>query len=625
MTIMEPIVSQSAAEIARVAFSMFVYVADIEKNVTPQEVRRFQALLDETAWVENEDLRRGLIELQERYSSFWANYEEGVFAANPASIAEGLNRVCGQLGEERSKLIRRELYRFLEQLDRGPYVAKLVQSDQRARAQAREELLTILNAQDQQPVAAGRKPDLANSTAMSTAPNLPIWPAARYSPGEAKVWTAGKTRVRCVSVVTETHDTKTYVFVAEPRTLFHFKPGQFITIEVPVGSNVLRRSYTISSSPSRPYTLSITVKKVPMGWMSNWLFDNMVEGFECTINGPAGKFTCLDHPAEKLLFLAAGSGITPSMSMLRWLVDTSSRADVVFINNVRTPDDVIFHQELLHLSTRMGERMRLAIVPAAVSRGGAWNGPVGKFDEALLRILVPDLVERETFVCGPPGYMSAAKALLKSIGFPLGRYHDESFGAAAPVPMAPAVAPPAGSPATSTASTPTAPTPRPLPQASRPAPTTAQTAAASALKPPAGPSSGVGNNGTKQSLAAPPDLKPTPAATRPPPQATRAPAPLPSSGTAPAAGVPKGGKVTIQGSGASFVAQPEQTILEAADASGVALEHSCRAGICGTCRMRKVSGQVKTDGQSLLSEADIGTGYVLTCMSQAIGDVILSQ
>jgi ferredoxin-NADP reductase/ferredoxin len=642
---MNPTLPHSPAEIARVAFSMFVYVADIQKNITPQEVRRFQALINETAWVENDDLRSGLSELRDKYSSFWSNYEDGVFAADGASIAEWLHGARRHLGDERSGHLRRELNRFLERLDHGPYGAKLIPSDQRARSQARKELLTILNMEDEQLAAFNRKPNLGpvESLIAVESPPTPIWPAALLSPAGANVWPGGKTKVRCVSVLQETHDTKTYSFVAEPQTLFHYKAGQFVAIAMPVGDTVLRRCYTISSSPSRPYTLSVTVKKLEMGWMSNWLFDNMAEGVECTINGPAGNFTCLDHPAEKLLFMVAGSGITPAMSMLRWLADTSSNADVVFIDNVRTPDDIIFHQELLFLSGRLGGRMRLAIVPAAVPAGRPWNGPVGRLDETLLRIFAPDFAEREAFVCGPPGYMSAASSLLESLGFPASRYHDESFGTAPPAaaptsspataspilaapqsPRAVSVAPPAGIPAASRLPAPTAREDVPIAVKTMAPPPSRAVATAAPPAPRTAPA--VASPAGSLALAAPKPLVVEPNSGLP--QALRSPLPgqgsvAPSSpGASPSLA---GAKIRIQNGGASFIARPSQTILEAAEASSVALEHSCRLGICGSCKMRKVSGNVKMDQQTILSEADIGAGYILTCITRAAGDVTLSE
>jgi ferredoxin-NADP reductase/ferredoxin len=631
----------ASGEIARVVFSMFVHVADVQQNITPQEVRRFQASLDETAWITSDDLRRGLSQLKDKYSSFWANYEDGALAVDTASIAESLERVGVLLGADRNKLLRRELNSFVERLDRGPYRAKLVQSDKRARSQARKELLAILVPENEPPAATDNKDgDGANDgmTAVA-APATSVWHAAPLSPGNAETWTSGKTKVRCVSVVLETHDTKTYSFLADPQTLFVYKPGQFVSIEVPVGGTVLRRCYTISSSPSRPYSLSITVKRVPNGQLSNWLFENVAEGFECTINSPAGDFTCLNHPAEKLLFLAAGSGITPCMSMLRWLADTSSNADIVFINNARTPDDMIFYHEMLYLSARLGNRMRLAIVPAAVPSGTPWHGLVGRLDEKLLRILAPDFAEREAFVCGPHGYMDAAKSLLMSMGYPSHRYHQESFGAARPATAAAAqpapVAPlPAAAAAAVKTARGTAGTWRvTTPAAAKPAPVSslalapslqgmASTGASIAPFPQAGPSS----HGTPSAPNPVPAVQKTAPATLP--SATQRSGPAQPSGASALpikAAKPGAATINLRGSGAGFPARPGQTILEAAEASGIELQHSCRSGICGTCKMRKISGRVTMHDQVTLTDAEIEAGYILSCVAMADGDVTLSE
>jgi ferredoxin-NADP reductase/ferredoxin len=568
-------------DIARVAFSMFVYVADIEKSITAQDVLRFQTLLKETAWIENDDVRLALFELRQNYSSFWVDYEGKVFAADGDAIAAGLDRLRQDLGEERSKMLRLELNRFLERLD---YSVRLNQGGQRARSRARQELSTILNADGEALVEASRK------SARTDSEPLERTIAATVPPANG-IWRGGRTTVRCVSVVSETHDTKTYSFAAEPKRLFHYKPGQFVTIEVLVEGQVVRRCYTISSSPSRPYTLSITVKKVANGSMSNWLFDNMTDGRECTIDGLAGKFTCVDHPAEKLLFVTAGSGVTPSMSMLRWLVDTGSKADIVFINNVRTPDDIIFHQELLHLSARLGDKMRLAIVPVAMSAGRPWNGAVGKINEMLLRFYAPDFVEREVFVCGPPGYTGAVKSLLASLAFPMNRYHEESFGGQGVVALAtPVMEPPI----------------RALPTA---VPRSIAFKAASPLAIP---------------TTSPPRLVPVVASAAPPAALVStvptAPPRLPTT-----ASPTKAAKVHIEGSSTSFPVLAEQTILEAAEASGVRLEHSCRLGVCGGCKMKTVSGQVQMGDQTTLSVSDVRSGFVLTCIGKAIGEVTLSR
>ncbi|WP_435169957.1 2Fe-2S iron-sulfur cluster-binding protein [Falsirhodobacter sp. 1013] len=538
-----PTTESASQALADLLFSVFVYVADVDRDVSPQDVRRFQSLLKDRRWSDSEDLTEAAAELARDYSRRWTAYAEGQNERDIDALAHALAEAEQDLGPERMGALRRSLAVFLQRLERG---TGLTGAEPETRARAREELRALIEGDDPEAPPV-RAPLPAARPAPPPAPVAPsAWPAAALTLGEAG-WAGGRTRVRCIAITPETHDAKTYTFVSEPRTLFQFKPGQFVTLELPVEGRLLRRSYTISSSPSRPYTLSITVKRVPKGWISNWLYDNMVEGFEFDILGPAGHFTCVDHPAQKLLFLSGGSGVTPVMSMLRWIVDTGTEADVVFINNVRTPQDVIFHQELLHLASRSAATVRMAVVPAAVPPGQIWNGMTGRFGPELLRSLAPDFAEREVFTCGPAGYMAAVKQTLAEMGHPAERYHEESFGGAVPAP---------------------APTPAP-----------------------------------------------------PQPRITAAPAPValpPAVPDAPAA------TVTLEG-GDSFAVRSGQTILEAAETAGIRLEHSCRSGICGACRMRCTRGKANMPEQGLLGSDEIAEGYVLTCIGTATGHLTLDQ
>ncbi|MEL7224644.1 MAG: FHA domain-containing protein, partial [Cyanobacteria bacterium J06576_12] len=173
----------------------------------------------------------------------------------------------------------------------------------------------------------------------------------------SNAWNGGTITARCVQINAETHDVKTFRFVAEPSILFDFKPGQFVTLTLPIthpqtGRSVTR-SYSISSSPSRPHTLDITVKRVgpanddlPPGLVSNWLHDHLEVGMTLPMQGPYGDFNCVDHPAQKLLLISAGSGITPMMSMSQWLSDRATDTDITFIHTARTAQDIIFRQRL---------------------------------------------------------------------------------------------------------------------------------------------------------------------------------------------------------------------------------------------------------------------------------------
>src|SRR5262249_7773361 len=140
-------------------------------------------------------------------------------------------------------------------------------------------------------------------------------------------------RLVCRQVRAETHDVKTFVFSAPTPHRFHFQPRQFLTFAMEIDGATVQRCYTISSPPTRPHLLSITVKRQPGGLVSSWLHHCMRPGIALSAVGPLGVFTMLAHPAPKYLFLSAGSGVTPLMSMVRTLHDLAAPSDVVFVHN----------------------------------------------------------------------------------------------------------------------------------------------------------------------------------------------------------------------------------------------------------------------------------------------------
>ena len=234
----------------------------------------------------------------------------------------------------------------------------------------------------------------------------------------------------CCRVQNETHDVKTFVFSTPDVCAVSFEPGQFITVTAQIDGQPVSRCYTLSSSPTRPFTLAITVKRVPGGVVSNWLHDNLVAGSRLQASGPAGVFTALAGTAQKSLYLSAGSGITPLMSMSRASVDLGLDRDIVFLHSARTPADLIFRAELLAMQQVSGG---FRVVQVCESKGGeeGWQGALGRLDMMLLQQAVPDLHEREVFTCGPPLYMAAVRRLLQEAGYDMARYHQESFDIAA--------------------------------------------------------------------------------------------------------------------------------------------------------------------------------------------------
>lgn len=260
----------------------------------------------------------------------------------------------------------------------------------------------------------------------------PVAAAARFTnqdhwmSGGAQ-WPSGEQQLlECCAVRQETQDVRTFTFRCPAYPSVSFEPGQFITVSPVINGQSDSRCYTISSAPTRPFTLSITVKRVSGGTVSNWLHDNLQPGSRLLASGPAGNFTPVSKPAGKLLYLSAGSGVTPLMSMLRSSADLFADLDIAFVHSARTPGDIVFRDELATLASTC-RHLRVVHICERIDNESDWTGPLGRLDLALLQRAIPDFLEREVFTCGPKGYMDAIKALLTSAGFDDRHYHQESF------------------------------------------------------------------------------------------------------------------------------------------------------------------------------------------------------
>jgi len=230
----------------------------------------------------------------------------------------------------------------------------------------------------------------------------------------------------CCQIRNETHDVRSFFFQPLKPSFFQFLPGQFITLELVINNTTINRCYTISSAPTRPHTLSITVKRQPNGIVSNWLHDHLKVGNRISALGPAGEFTCTLNPAKKYLFLSGGSGITPLMSMARTFHDLAEDADIVFVHSARSPTDIIFRQEL-ELMKFNSPHFRTAFICEKVDSEDNWTMPIGYLNIDNLKTIAADFLNREVFTCGPAPYMNAVRNMLKSAGFDMQHYHEESF------------------------------------------------------------------------------------------------------------------------------------------------------------------------------------------------------
>lgn len=233
----------------------------------------------------------------------------------------------------------------------------------------------------------------------------------------------------CIEVETLSPDAKAFRFRCDAPLMQHYRPGQFVTLEAEIDGRRVCRSYTMSSTPTRPDSFEVTVKRVPGGPFSNWLCDTLQPGARLRMSGPFGEFSCAPTPPRKLLLLSAGSGITPMLSMLRWLADTGAEVDVVFLHAARRREDILFHRELKALARTM-PGLKLSIALSQEPAGSKWRGARGRLDARILQRAVPDLAERRVYLCGPEGFMQQARQLLDGAGLPGYRLFEERFDVA---------------------------------------------------------------------------------------------------------------------------------------------------------------------------------------------------
>ncbi|WP_299794024.1 hybrid-cluster NAD(P)-dependent oxidoreductase [uncultured Shewanella sp.] len=244
-------------------------------------------------------------------------------------------------------------------------------------------------------------------------------------------WQHGEVTLLCVEKWQETHDVFSFRFQGTEPVKFQFKPGQFLTFKSEIDGKQVYRSYTISSSPSRPYSIVVTVKQIEGGLFSNHLVQSLDVGGTITASGPDGVFNLIDIKADKYLFLSAGSGVTPMYSMSRWLTDTQVGADIAFLHCAKSPEDLIFRTELDTINyNNQSFKLSYILESGVENMPESFEGATGRISADSLKKLVADYHDRTIFVCGPEPFMVGVKSLLESLDFDMQRYHQESFGGA---------------------------------------------------------------------------------------------------------------------------------------------------------------------------------------------------
>jgi ring-1,2-phenylacetyl-CoA epoxidase subunit PaaE len=217
---------------------------------------------------------------------------------------------------------------------------------------------------------------------------------------------------------------------AEAAPLFRFTAGQYLTFRRIFDGEEVRRSYSICADP-REGTLRVGIKRVPGGLFSTWANEKLAPGEVLEAMPPEGRFTFEPDPARAraVLAIAAGSGITPILSIAHALLRGEPLSRLVLLYGNRTRGEVMFKDELEDLKDRHLERFALVHL---LSRE-AVELPVlhGRIDRAHLETLLPRLLPPETidlaYICGPPGLPEECSAVLAAMGVPAERILVERF------------------------------------------------------------------------------------------------------------------------------------------------------------------------------------------------------
>jgi ferredoxin-NADP reductase len=300
-------------------------------------------------------------------------------------------------------------------------------------------------------------------------------------------------------------------------------PGQFITLAFPTTESTLYRSYSLCGEGRADIPWEITVKRQHAGLVSNYLYRTVGPGMLLKATLPQGRFTLPEtiRPGMPIVFVAAGSGITPIYGMLRALsrLAPSQRPRAWLHYAFHSTADAIYAQELSRLDPS-GQWLFQRHYPS--THGQRFRSP-----QALA-----ELGDRATYahwyVCGPSGLKRSVESAALGCGVPATHIHAEVF-ASPPVPATVSV-----------------------------------------------------RSSTVQ------------------------------------------GRVRLADSGATLDARSSETVIETLERYGYRPEFECRAGACGTCRMRLLSGQVRNGVTAALTPAEQGAGYILPCVAQPMGDITLA-
>ncbi len=243
-------------------------------------------------------------------------------------------------------------------------------------------------------------------------------------------------KLTCQQIISETHDVKTFVFSWAGKSQIKQLAGQHINLLVNIFGSAQPCCYTIASGPSLKNQISLTIKRVPNGKVSNFFHDHFKVGDTVKARTPSGHFHLPENIPKRVLLLSAGSGITPMLSMLRFMTKQQINNQIIFFHSARSEQDLIAKDEIDRLAKQHGNCQVVYTLTQQVKP--QWQGYQGHLSQQMLTN-IEDLLLHDVYVCGPEGFRQTAQQHLRQLGLSKQKYHYETFGAK--ITIAPAASP----------------------------------------------------------------------------------------------------------------------------------------------------------------------------------------
>lgn len=427
-------------------------------------------------------------------------------------------------------------------------------------------------------------------------------------------WHPQEFMAECVEAIPEAGGMMTFVFRRCDGAPLAFRAGQYVNIAFPVNGEEhepVDRSYSLSSSPTEPWTFSVTVKRDPGGLVSPWVHDNVRPGTVLDMLGPVGAFHLPDADRRaRYLFLAAGAGITPIMSMLRTIHSLPGTANVVVLYHGAEAGGFAFDRELAYIAS-VDSRVKVFYALGDRGRPEEWEGFSGRLSSAMIEEVAPDANGRQVYACGPEGYLNTATELLKKVGVDDTSIYMEFFSGdrktlleyQAEIALASDIAEEIAEEIADSAED----------------YYESQPAAFGLYEP------GYDADGTLKASGLPLEIvepeAPSTEAAKGGSEADPA-APSPDASTFDTVGT---GSLTLSfmRTGINVRIDPEEHILGAAQRAGVRIGANCKEGMCGSCKVVKLSGEVEMNHQGGIRKREIDAGKFLPCCSTAQTDLVI--